>query len=344
MRDIFKKFSDRDAFVISNPADIFYFTKFYTVDSLLLLADKPYLITDSRYSVAARQAHDSVVIAPNGYMEQLIALAKEKNLKKLGFQEEHLSAADFLRLEDAGFDLQVIGNFMQEKRSVKSSFEVDQVKRAQSITDKAFEELLPFIKQGVSEKELRARLEYLMFSLSADSLAFETIVASGKNGAKPHAVPSDKKIENGEFITFDFGANCGHYCSDMTRTVALGEISSEQKRIYDAVLKAHNESAAALKPGVKTKDVHDIAVKVLEKEGLDKYFTHSLGHGVGIEIHELPRLSYKSDAVLAPGNIVTIEPGVYIEDFCGVRIENMYLITETGCENLTGTDKNLIKL
>jgi Xaa-Pro aminopeptidase len=183
-----------------------------------------------------------------------------------------------------------------------------------------------------------------MFSLGADGLAFETIVASGANGAKPHAVPSDNKIKSGDFVTIDFGARKDNYDSDMTRTVAVGEITKEMENIYNTVLFAHEKGRDALKPGVSCKEADAAARKVIEDAGYGEYFTHSLGHGVGIEIHESPRLSKTSTDILKVGDIVTVEPGIYIEGFCGVRIENMYVITRDGYENLTVSDKKLIKL
>lgn len=341
---LINRFPDIKGYVISNPADIFFLTGFYCADSLLLYSSDPVLVTDSRYEVAAKSASCRVYITPSTYIAGIAEEAQKQGISLLGFQEENLSASDYLFFLGKGFTLKKTENVFTEIRRTKSESEIAKIQRAQDITDKAFVALLEYIKPGVTEKQLKARLEFLMFDFGADGLAFDTIVASGVNGAKPHAVPSDKKIEKGEFITFDFGARFEEYDSDMTRTVALGEISDEMERIYNAVLEAHEVSASMLAPGVICSDADSEARKVLEKYGLEKYFTHSLGHGVGIEIHELPRLSKKSDTSLKVGDIVTVEPGVYIEGFCGVRTENMYAINRDGHKNLTGTDKKLIKL
>lgn len=340
---ITKAYPQAEGFVISNPADRYYLAGFFTPDSLMLYSDDPVLVTDSRYAVAAKAATCRVSIA-GGYLNEVIKSAKEQGLRVLGYQPDFLSAGEYVALKDAGFDLIPVGGIFRELRSVKSEKEIAMIQAAQDITDKAFADLLDYIKPGVTEKELRARLEFLMFSYGADGLAFDTIVASGANGAKPHAVPSDKKVEKGEFITFDFGARLNGYDSDMTRTVALGEISPEMERIYQAVLEAHEAGMAILKPGLVCKEADLAAREVLKKYDLEQYFTHSLGHGVGIEIHESPNLNSRCETVLRPGHIVTVEPGVYIEGFCGVRTENMVVLTENGHKSLTGTDKKLIKL
>ncbi len=344
LKPLTDKFPELKGYVVSNPADIFYLTGFYCVDSLLLYSQDPVLVTDSRYTVAAKQASCRQAIVSNGYVEGIIDEAKKQGLSVLGIQEDSLLTNDYIKLTDAGFTLEKTNGIFTAIRSAKTESEVEKIKKAQSITDKAFTEILPFIKEGVTEKEIRAKLEYIMFSLGADGLAFETIVASGANGAKPHAVPSDNKIKSGDFVTIDFGARKDNYDSDMTRTVAVGEITKEMENIYNTVLLAHEKGRDALKAGVTCKEADDAARKVIEDAGYGEYFTHSLGHGVGIEIHESPRLSKTSTDILKVGDIVTVEPGIYIEGFCGVRIENMYVITRDGYENLTVSDKKLIKL
>ncbi len=334
-------FPSVQAFVVTDPADIFYLTGFYCEDSMLLYSLDPVLVTDSRYAVASRSASCRTVIC-HSYIE---AIAEEaKSFSALGFQEESLTAKDYLYLSSKGFELIPIGGILMSLRASKSEDEVKKIIAAQEITDKAFYEILEYIKPGVTEKQVRAKLEYIMFSLGADGLAFDTIVASGENGAKPHAVPSDRVIQSGEFVTLDFGARLDNYNSDMTRTVAVGNISDEMKRIYSAVLEAHSESTKLLAHGAVCSDIDAAAREALKKYGLDKYFAHSLGHGVGIQIHEEPRLSPKNEQKLVIGNIVTVEPGVYIDGFCGVRIENMYIICENSKKNLTNSDKNLIIL
>ncbi len=339
-----KQFPSVDGFVLSNPADICYITGFYCVDSLVLFSNDTCLITDSRYTVASKEARCKTNIVSGSYIAGIIDEAKAQNAKTLGIQEDYLSAADYITLTEAGFTLVETKGAFTALRSAKNQVEIDKIKAAQAITDKAFLEILNDIKPGATEKQIRAKLEYLMFAFGADGIAFETIIASGFNGAKPHAVPSDKIIQKGEFVTLDFGARLNNYDSDMTRTVAVGDITEEMEKIYYSVLAAHEAGAKALKSGVSGFDADKAARDVLVSAGYGEYFSHSLGHGVGIEIHESPRLSQKSTDILKVGDIVTVEPGVYIEGFCGVRIENMYAITRNGCENLTVSDKNLIKL
>ena len=216
--------------------------------------------------------------------------------------------------------------------------------KAQRIAEAAFEHILTFIKEGVTEKEVALELDYYMLSHGADGLSFETIAVSGKNSSKPHGVPSDKKIEKGDFVTMDFGAVVEGYHSDMTRTVAVGFVTDEQKNVYETVLKAQEAAQAAASSGVCCADVDKAARDVIENAGYGEYFNHSTGHGVGVEIHEYPRLSTVCKAILSVGNVVTDEPGIYIPEKFGVRIEDMLLITENGCENLTRAPKELIIL
>lgn len=338
-----KKFPDLQGAVISNPADIFYLTGFYCVDALVLFSKETALVTDSRYTVASKEANCKAIIL-NSYIDGIIDEAKKQGITSLGIEEDYLTASDYIKLINAGFKLTEMKGYFTSVRCSKTEEEIEKIKNAQKITDKAFNEILNFIKPGVTEKEVRARLEYLMFSFGADSIAFDTVIASGKNGAKPHAVPGDKKIEKGEFVTLDFGARLGNYDSDMTRTVAVGDITLEMEKIYNTVLASHEVGRETLKAGISGFDCDKAARDVIEKAGYREYFSHSLGHGVGIEIHESPRLSQKSTDILKVGDIVTVEPGIYIEGFCGVRIENMYVINRNGYENLTASDKKLIKL
>jgi Xaa-Pro aminopeptidase len=340
---LLESFPFLEGYVISNPADIYYLTGYYSQDALLLYSFCPVLVTDSRYTVAAREAGVNVRIT-NNYIGGIIEEANRQGIKSLGIEEEHLSASDYITLTENGFSLTKTKNIFTALRCHKTDDEAERIIRAQKITDEAFNKVLPFIKEGVTEKEVRARLEYIMFSLGADGLAFDTIVASGINGAKPHAVPSDKVIRNGEFVTLDFGARLGNYNSDMTRTVAVGDITDEMKKVYMTVLHAHEAARDALRPGVNGSAVDKIARDIISSSGYGECFTHSLGHGVGIEIHEAPRLSPKSTDILQVGDVVTVEPGIYIEDLMGVRIENMYVITRDGYKNLTVSDKKLINL
>jgi len=339
------EFPELQGYVVSNPADIFYLTGFYCVEGLLLYSDNPVIVTDSRYEVAAKAANcEALIISGSNYVSGVIDTLKKQGITSIGIQETSLTAGDYITLNGSGFDLVPTHGIFKQMRCKKTESEIAKIKAAQAITDIAFTEILDFIKPGVTEKQIRARLEYSMFLHGADGLAFETIVASGVNGAKPHAVPSDKVIEKGELVTLDYGARLGQYNSDMTRTVAVGAITDDMKRIYNAVLEAHLEAAKLIKAGEHF-NVPDLkAREVLKEYDLAQYFSHSLGHGVGIEIHEAPTLNMLSNGCFEVGNIVTDEPGVYIEGYCGVRIENMLAVTSDGAENLTASPRELIIL
>jgi Xaa-Pro aminopeptidase len=229
-------------------------------------------------------------------------------------------------------------------RSIKTENEVESIVKAQRIAEDAFNHILKFIKVGVTEKEIALELDFYMLRNGGEGLSFETIAVSGKNSSMPHGVPCDKKVENGDFITMDFGTIINGYHSDMTRTVAVGFATDEMKNVYDAVLKAQKNCLDNIKAGISCKDGDMFARSVINDSGYGKYFTHSTGHGVGVEIHEFPNLSPASDSILQVGNIVTVEPGIYIPGKFGVRIEDMALITENGCRNLTNAPKELIIL
>lgn len=344
IKNYFKNDKELDAIIISNPADIMFLTGFYCVDALCVISNELCLITDKRYTEEAKRAFSGTLIDEGSYIKNAAELIIKQGGNRVGIQGSALSASDYIFLQSKGFEITDIGNAMQRSRQTKNDEQIASILAAQKITEQAFGAIVPHVKAGVTEKELRAQLEFYMLSLGADGCAFETIVASGKNGACPHATPSDKKIADGDFVTFDFGAKKNGYCSDMTRTVAVGKISGEQQEAYKQVLLAHIEAAKMLAPGVKCGEVEAKAREILKQKDLDKYFTHSLGHGVGLEIHELPRLSMSVQETLKIGDVVTIEPGVYIPDKFGIRIENMYVITASGSQSLTKTDKKLINL
>ncbi len=229
-------------------------------------------------------------------------------------------------------------------RAVKDEEEIDRIRAAQKITDDAFAYICGFIKEGRTEREVAAELEYFMRRNGADGLAFGTICVSGKNTSMPHGEPGEKKLERGDFITMDFGAMKNDYCSDMTRTVALGEISDEQKRVYDTVLTAHLTAMRAARAGVTGFELDKAARDVVNAAGYEGCFGHGLGHSLGLEIHENPRASQACRDRLPAGTVVTIEPGIYLEGRFGVRIENMVVLTDEGCVDLTASPRELICL
>ena len=345
------KLSSSDAALIISPENRFFFTDFASSDGFLLVsADRAVFITDGRYIEAAQKTiKNCEVMLQSQTISQIKDVLAALGAKSVAVEAERMTLkqyAEFARALD-GIDIVCDGELdiaIDKIRSIKSEAQVEKIVKAQRIAEAAFEHILTFIKEGVTEKEVALELDYYMLSHGADGLSFETIAVSGKNSSKPHGVPSDKKIEKGDFVTMDFGAVVEGYHSDMTRTVAVGFVTDEQKNVYETVLKAQEAAQAAASSGVCCADVDKAARDVIENAGYGEYFNHSTGHGVGVEIHESPRLSTACKAILSVGNVVTDEPGIYIPEKFGVRIEDMLLITENGCENLTRAPKELIIL
>lgn len=345
------KVSSSDAALIVSPENRFYFTNFASSDGFLLVsADRAVFITDARYIEAAQKTvKNCEVMLQSHTISQIKDVLTALGAKSVAVEAERMTLkqyAEFARALD-GIDVVCDGELdvvIEKIRSIKSKAQVEKIIKAQRIAEAAFEHILTFIKEGVTEKEVALELDYYMLSHGADGLSFETIAVSGKNSSKPHGVPTDKKIEKGDFVTMDFGAVVEGYHSDMTRTVAVGFVTDEQKNVYETVLKAQAAAQAAASSGVCCADVDKAARDVIENAGYGEYFNHSTGHGVGVEIHEYPRLSKLCKTALSVGNVVTDEPGIYIPEKFGVRIEDMLLITENGCENLTRAPKELIIL
>ncbi len=335
------------AAMFSSEINMHYISGYTGEGCLLVLPESAHIITDFRYTEQAeRQSPDCKVEMTNRDQSrsQIVKrLLDENGLNELYVETNVLTHDEFLALEKSleGIALLPMPRIAEEMREVKDENEIACILKAGEISCKAFDDLLKYIKPGMTEKEVRAYLEYRMSVHGSEGCAFDTIVASGVNGSLPHAVPSDKVIEKGELVTFDFGAKIGGYCSDMTRTIAIGEISDELHKIYDAVLEAQLKALAYIGPGKSCFEADKVARDLLE----EKYpgaFGHSLGHGVGLFIHESPSLSFRSDKILSKGHVVTIEPGVYIPGVGGCRIEDTVIITEDGFINTITTPKQLI--
>ena len=276
---------------------------------------------------------------------QLEELTGEYGIKRLLVEDEISLGTAASIAKATGCETDANGRLSGELsrlRMVKSKKETEMIIQAQCIAEKAFAELLNFIKPGVTEKRLAAELEYRMKLAGADGAAFDTIAVSGKNSSLPHGVPGDREVKAGDFITFDFGAVIGGYHSDMTRTVAVGHADERMKEVYETVLLAMNAGEQAAQPGSRCCEADMAARAVITDAGYGQYFAHSTGHGVGLEIHEAPALSSKSQSVLSPGNVVTCEPGIYLPGKFGVRIEDMLYISENGPENITKFEKQLL--
>lgn len=334
-----------DGTLIVSPENRRYFTGFDASDGFLFITKSgSVFLTDSRYIEAAK---DKIICCEVEEQKgKLMDYAKRFNCKVLAVEADRLTVTQLKNLRKAlhGIKLTTVGTdkIIDSFRAVKNEAEIENICKAQRIAEAAFDHILGFIKIGVTEKEVALELDHYMLSHGADSLSFETIAISGANTSKPHGVPTDKKIEHGDFVTMDYGAVVNGYHSDMTRTVAVGAASDEQKKIYKIVFEAQLAVLRVLKNGVKCSDADKAARDVITEAGYGEYFRHSAGHGVGIEIHEKPFISPKSTATLRSGNVVTDEPGIYIPGKFGVRIEDMALITENGCKNLTKAPKELI--
>ena len=247
-------------------------------------------------------------------------------------------------LKKEGLKLQTIDKNFDSLRVVKDESEIVSLKKAAAIAEEVFEEVLSFIKSGKTEKETAAFIDYQLKLKGADGNSFDTICVSGANSSLPHGVPTDKKFENGDFITMDFGCKVGGYCSDMTRTVALGFVTDEMAKVYDIVLAAQKKASEMVKAGVICKNIDKAARELIKENGYGENFAHGLGHGVGLKIHESPVLNTRSDEILEAGNIVTVEPGIYLPGKFGVRIENTLIVREDFGENLQKSSKELIIL
>ncbi|MGI6270509.1 MAG: M24 family metallopeptidase [Candidatus Howiella sp.] len=326
-----------------------YFTGFSSsLGYLFVSGDRAIFYTDSRYIEAAGKAVSAgcEVRLFERLSDVLRQVAAELAADRL-LTEEEIPVSTLRRLEALSplpVEAEVLSAEIRALRQIKSAAEVACIRKAQQIAEEAFDRLLPCVKPGVSERELALELDYTMRRLGAEDLSFETIVVSGENSSMPHGVPGERRLQSGDFVTFDFGAVWQGYHSDMTRTVVLGRADAEMRRVYDTVLAAQEAGLAVLRPGLPCNEGDRAARRMIEEAGYGAFFGHGAGHSVGLEIHEEPRLSPSCAALLEPGMIMTVEPGIYLPERFGVRIEDMVCITPDGCENLTGTRKALLEL
>ncbi len=350
IKNIQSQLNNGEGIIVVSPENRRYLTDFPSSDGYLLItATESILLADSRYIEAAQNGAKgcSEILLLSSLSSQLPALTENLGIKTLFTEAEKLSVSDFNRfssLVSCECKAEKADEMICALRRIKNEYEKSKIVEAQRIAEAAFDRILGFIKEGVTEKQVALELDYYMLSHGAECVSFETIAVSGKNSSMPHGVPSDKKIEKGDFITMDFGAVVDGYHSDMTRTVAVGEVSSKQSEIYETVLSAQLASLDVIRSGVSCFDADEAARSIIRNAGYGEFFGHGTGHGVGIEIHEQPRLSPKSNQTLEVGDIVTVEPGIYLPSQFGVRIEDMAFVTENGCENLTNSPKELIIL
>ena len=307
--------------------------------------------TDSRYIELAQNTVANATVTMVTPQQDHLALASQvlahHHLNRVGIEEQYLTVERWQKMQTAfpeGTELVPAGKLVTELRGSKTEEELAVMQKAQDITDQVFDEICDFLRPGVTESEVAAQLTYLQMKHGAEGNSFPPIVASGANGSMPHAIPGPKPIQTGEFVTMDFGCVYQGYCSDMTRTVAIGQPSDEMRRVYDAVLEAQLAGIATAKAGVPGCDVHNAAWDVLKKHGYGDYFGHGFGHSLGIEIHESPNANRSNTKPLPMGAVISAEPGVYLPGKFGVRTEDVLYLTETGNRILTHAPKQLIIL
>ena len=318
-----------DAVLLMDDRDIYYATGFLPTDSAAIIArDAAWLVTDSRYIEAAQnQAAPGVEVVLTTRERPLPGILRElcdrNELERIGAEEEKLSHAMYLRVEKA-LGLELIP--------------------AQRIAETALEEVLPLLKPGAVEREIAAELTYRMRIHGAEGNSFDPIVVTGAKSSMPHGVPGDEVIKSGDFVTMDFGCLKNGYCSDMTRTVAIGSATDEMRNVYYTVLEAQKAGIAVARPGVTGAEIHNAGAKVIADAGYGAYFGHGFGHGVGLDIHEQPTASPANQRPMPEGAVISAEPGIYLPGKFGVRIEDVIYLTGNGCENITKAPKDLLIL
>ena len=356
-REIYKKIENEgyDAAVFFDEISQRYLTGFYTTDGIVLVSkQETALITDSRYFEAASIAKSNGTLLDdvtpylfsNRLLDSLAEHIEKKGITSLVYDKTLLTVAQADRIAEAFPNLKSGGssNICSESRRIKSQREIESIKAAQQITDSAFTHILSFIREGVTEIEVAAELEYFARKNGADGMAFDTIAVSGKKSSMPHGVPSDIELTKNSFFTMDFGAKYNGYCSDMTRTVVLGKADGEMKQVYETVLEAQKKALGVIKSGVTGIEVDAAAREHIYSEGYEGCFGHSTGHSLGLEIHESPSFSSANKEPVFACTVMSVEPGIYIPGKYGVRIEDIIIVTENGCENLTRSPKQLIEI
>lgn len=340
--DILKK-KRLDCVVAASPANVTYLSGIVSRDAFVLISKKGnYYITDARYTeeVSKVLKNFKLIIIKNSVFETIASICHTKKLKVLGFEDNYLSFAFYNKLKAGlgkGIRLVPIAGLIEEKRSIKSKKELANIKVAVSIAIKAFKLIKPMLKPGKTELEIAGELERIIRYLGANSSAFDIIVASGPNSSCPHHKTGTRKLKKTDLVLIDMGVDRKGFKSDLTRIFFLGKITSSDKKIYDLVKIAQSQAIKEIKPGVNVSLIDQAARGIIEKAGLGKCFVHSTGHGIGLDVHESPRISSKQTGLLKEGMVLTIEPAIYIPGKFGIRIEDMCLVTKKGAVVLSGT-------
>ncbi len=348
VRDIINE-AEYDSLLIDSDVNRFYLTNFTgSAGRVLFTPENEYFITDFRYTEQAANQTDGfkIVELNKDVVESINDILQRDGTEKLGFEAKTVNYYQYGKYDEKFKDIELISteDLIKDVRMIKEENEIEMIKKAIEISDKAYEHILDFIEVGMTEKEVALELEIFQKKLGGSKNAFDFIVASGKRSSMPHGVASDKVINENELITLDFGTFYKGYCSDMTRTFVLGKANQKQKEIYNKVLEAQLAVIDKIKAGMSGVEADKIARDIIEDAGYGDNFGHGLGHGIGVEVHEGPNVSYKSEDDLKENSIVTDEPGIYIKDWGGVRIEDDLLITKDGCEVLNSSPKELIEV
>lgn len=344
------KSNNIDCFLVTSLKNIYYLTGFTGDAGILFISPrKVKLITDYRFQgeVVDRVHNVEVCLTRKKYFKEIATQRVIKRKDRIGFESRHVSYNLYweLRKKFDWLKFKSFDSFIEDLRVKKTKEEIKNIKKACEISDKAFLEVLDYIKPGVREIEIAAELEYRMKKLGGEKVAFDTIVASGFRSSIPHGTASDKKIKRGEFVVMDFSTYYRGYASDMTRTVFVGTPTDKDKNLYDVVYQAQKLAREATKEGTKLKDLDRIARNYIENSGYGKYFTHSLGHGVGLDVHEAPVVSIKNhNGIVENGMVFTIEPGIYLPEYQGIRIEDIVAIRNKRGDVLTNSERELIVL
>jgi Xaa-Pro aminopeptidase len=343
-----------DVLVVGEPANLTYLTGFDGVfdeeraHAALITSGELLLFTDGRYAEVARNAAAKSPWSVRVPKERVLAAACDEVLSSGAghvAMEDSLAHQTFVFVTDRlGMPTVPASRWVEEIRQVKDPEEIERIAAAQELTDRALEHILGFVSAGMTEREVALELEFFMRREGSDGLAFPPIVASGPNSALPHAKVTDRVVESGDFLKMDFGARIDGYCADMTRTVVIGHAGERQRELYAAVLAANLAAIEAVAPGLTGKEIDQAGREVLAKRDLGELFTHGIGHGVGLEVHELPGVGPSTSSTLQAGNVITIEPGVYEAGFGGVRIEDLVVVEQDGAHVLTRSAKDLIEL
>ncbi len=334
-----------EAFLVIRPENRYYLSGFTgTSGALLVTAEQIRFFTDFRYVEQARQQcpYCEIIYINLPLFESLPEHLVQQDISVLGCEGDFLTFQEFSALKEKlnNIKLKPMAGVVEKLREIKDDQEIERISSSVSLADRAFEHIVPFVKPGAVECEIALELEFFMRRHGASRTAFETIVASGPRSAMPHGVASDRKLQAGDFVVMDFGAVLKGYHSDITRTVVVGEPDQKQLQIYNIVLEAQLAALASVRAGTAAAEVDNAARDIIASSGYGENFGHGTGHGVGLVIHENPRVSAKSDAILEKGMVVTVEPGIYIPEWGGVRIEDMVLVEDGGCRIFTGSPKS----